>query len=567
MSHPWSAQVIAPEWPEPERRIPRPAALLRTEFTLAATPRAAWFRATALGVYELELNGARVSDHVLAPGWTSYHQRHRYQAYDVGFALQQGCNALGGWLADGWYRGRLGFNGGLSDIYGSETGLLVELRVSFEDGSEQLVATGPTWRSALSPVTATGLYEGEHYDARREPVGWSKPCFDDTGWNRVQLLDCDTSVLFAADSPPLRRIETLKPMRVSASRSGRTLVDFGQNLVGRLRIRVRGERGRIVTLRHAEVLEGGELCTRPLRTATATDRYTLRGDPGGEVWEPRFTIHGFRHVEIDGWPGELKPEQFAAVVVHSDLRRTGWFESSDETLNRLHENIVWSMRGNFLDVPTDCPQGDERLGWTGDMQVFAPAAAFLYDVQDFLRSWLRDLAADQSRDERGIPPLISPEIPLCLPDGVPPGRISMAGWCDAAVIVPWVLYQRYGDRGALAEQYASMRAWVDAIDSIVGPSHIWEQQFQFGDWLDPKASPEEPAKATTSPSLVATAYFAQSTRLLARAAHVLGKREDARRYGTLADGIRTGFLARFSAGDGSLTEEPRLPTPWRCVST
>ncbi|MFV0131976.1 family 78 glycoside hydrolase catalytic domain [Streptomyces sp. HMX87] len=556
---PWTAQVITPQLPggadgaAPPAGRARPATLLRDEFTVRTGVRAARLTVTALGVYELELNGTVVGDHVLAPGWTSYRHRHRHHSFDVAPLLRTGANAWGAHLADGWYRGRLGFNDGTRDIYGPDTGLLAELRIEYADGTTRTVGTGPGRRASHGPVLAAGLYEGEHHDARREQPGWSEPGFDDTGWHPVRVLDCDTSVLFPADSPPVRRVRNVRPVAVAALPGGRALVDFGQNLVGRLRIRVRGEAGRTVTLRNAEVLdEHGELCVRPLRTAVATDRYTLRGDTDGEEWEPRFTFHGFRYAEVDGRPGELTPDDVTAVVLHSDLRRTGWFSCSDPGLDRLHENIVWGMRGNFLDVPTDCPQRDERLGWTGDVQVFAPTAAFLYDVRDFLRSWLRDLAADQSRDEHGIPPVFTPEIPVIADVPLPPGNPPMAGWCDAAVIVPWVLYERYADAEVLRAQYPSMRAWVGAVERIAGPDRIWGEGLQFGDWLDPTAPPEDPGKSMTPSGLVATAYFA---RLLARTAGIIGETDDAVRCDALADSVRDAFRARYHTGGGRLTEE------------
>ncbi|MFJ9084491.1 family 78 glycoside hydrolase catalytic domain [Streptomyces sp. NPDC102384] len=556
MHHHWTAQVVSPRPSRPAAVDgARPAALLRGEFTVRSAVRSARLLVTALGVYELELNGATVGDHVLAPGWTSYRHRHRYQTFDVTALVREGRNAWGAHLADGWYRGMLGFNGGNRDIYGERTGLVAELHIEYADGSTDTVITGDDWSWHPGPVLAAGLYEGEEYDARHEQVGFSEPDFDAAAWQPVDVLDFDTSVLFPADSPPVRRTQLLAPVAVTTSPSGRTILDFGQNLVGRLRLRVRGEAGRTVTVRHAEVLEGGELCTRPLRHATATDRYTLRGDPAGEEWEPRFTFHGFRYAEVEGWPDEPGPGDITAVVLHSDLRRTGWFSCSDDALNRLHENVTWGMRGNFVDVPTDCPQRDERLGWTGDVQVFAPTAAFLYDVRDFLRSWLRDLAADQGEDERGIPPVFSPDIPVRIPVPVPPGNPPMAGWCDAAVIVPWVLYERYGDTGVLRAQYASMCAWVDAVDRIAGPGHVWGEGFQFGDWLDPTAPADDPGRAMTPSTLVATAYFAHSARLLAEAAEVLGEKDDAARHHALADAVRAAFIDRFHAGGGRLTEE------------
>ncbi|WP_404195768.1 family 78 glycoside hydrolase catalytic domain [Streptomyces tauricus] len=556
MHHHWTAHVVGPRSAgsaAPEGA--RPAVLLRDEFTARAAVRSARLLVTALGVYELELNGCVVGDHVLAPGWTSYRHRHRYQTFDVTALVQEGRNAWGAHLADGWYRGLLGFNGGTRDIYGERTGLLAELRVEYIDGAADTFTTGDGWRWSSGPVLSCGLYEGEVYDARRERTRFSEAGFDDSAWQPVEVLEFDTAVLFPAASPPVRRTEYVSPVAVTTSPTGRTVLDFGQNLVGRLRIRVRGEAGRTVTLRHAEVLQDGDLCTRPLRHATATDRYTLRGDPAGEEWEPRFTFHGFRYADVEGWPGDLDPADVTAVVVHSDLRRTGWFSCSDSSLNRLHENVVWGMRGNFVDVPTDCPQRDERLGWTGDVQVFAPTAGFLYDVRDFLRSWLRDLAADQSADEQGIPPVFSPDIPVIIPVPVPPGNPPMAGWCDAAVIVPWVLYERYGDTEVLRAQYPSMRAWVDAVDRIAGPGRVWGEGFQFGDWLDPSAPADDPGRAMTSSSLVATAYYAHSARLLADTAEVLDDRADAARYRALSDAVRDAFRARFHTGGGHLTEE------------
>ncbi|MDC2960284.1 glycoside hydrolase family 78 protein [Streptomyces gilvifuscus] len=556
MHHHWTARVVTPTPSAlPSAGGARPAVLLRSEFTAPTAVRSARLLVTALGVYEMEINGTPVGDHVLAPGWTSYRHRHRYQSFDVTALVREGRNAWGAHLADGWYRGLLGFNGGTRDIYGTRTGLLAELRLEYADGSAETVTTGDGWRWSPGPILAAGLYEGEEYDARRERTGFGLPGFDDTAWQRADTLDFDTSVLFPADGPPIRRTEHLAPVAVLTSPTGRTILDFGQNLVGRLRIRVRGEAGHTVTLRHAEVLQDGDLCTRPLRHATATDRYVLRGDPSGEEWEPRFTFHGFRYADIEGWPGDLDPADVTAVVLHSDLRRTGWFSCSDPALDRLHENVVWGMRGNFVDVPTDCPQRDERLGWTGDVQVFAPTAAYLYDVRDFLRSWLRDLAADQADDERRVPPVFSPDIPVVTPVELPPGNPLMAGWCDAAVIVPWVLHRRYGDSEVLRAQYPSMRAWVDAVDRHAGQDRVWGEGFQFGDWLDPTAPADDPGRAMTSSALVATAYFAHSARLLAETAQVLDEKDDAAHYQALADEVRDAFLARFHLGGGRLAEE------------
>ena len=493
-----------------------------------------------------------VGDHVMAPGWTSYDHRLRYQTFDVTELLVEGPNALGAILADGWHRGRLGYHGGRRNIYGDRLALLAQLEIEYADGTSERIITDESWRAATGPIVASDIYDGETYDARLERIGWSAPGYDDCGWASVTPLERDMETLVAPSGPPVRRIELLPPVSIITSPSGRTIVDFGQNLVGRLRLTVQGAAGQAITLRHAEVLEHGELCTRPLRFAAATDRYILKGE-GVETWEPRFTFHGFRYAEIDGWPGERLPDgsfpdgAVRAVVCHSDLERTGWFECSDPLVNRLHENVVWSMRGNFLDIPTDCPQRDERLGWTGDIQVFAPAACFLYDSAGFLQSWLADLAAEQAA--------ASGMVPLFVPNVMSMPASPAAAWGDAAVIVPWVVYQRYGDEAILAAQFESMRAWVDRVARAAGPGWLWEKGLQFGDWLDPKAPPDKPGDARTAPYVVATAYFARSAELLGKAAGVLGRSADEVHYLTLAAEVRDAFAREYVTPGGRVVSD------------
>lgn len=534
----WTAVPVTPDWDLPD--VPP---LLRREFTVPGLVASARLYVTALGVYEVEINGAPVGDHVLAPGWTSYSHRLRYQTFDVTGLLREGPNAMGALLADGWYRGPLGFGGGLRDLYGDRLALLAQLEVRQADGTRQTVGTDGAWRAATGPVCSAGLYAGERYDARLERPGWSSPGHDDQGWDEVRVLDLDPARLVAPDGPPVRRTEVLAPAAVSTSPSGKTIVDFGQNIAGRLRIKARGRRGDTVTLRHAEVLQGGELCVRPLRQADATDVYILRGVEA-EEWEPRFTFHGFRYAEIDG---PVSAADIQAVVCHTDMARTGWFGCSDPLLQRLHDNVVWSMRGNFLDIPTDCPQRDERLGWTGDIQVFAPTGAFLYDCAGMLTSWLADLAAEQKT--YGTVPAYVPWVPLRFPAG------PYAAWGDAAVIVPWVLYQRFGDLDLLRRQYPSMTAWVDGVAAIAGEKHLWDQGFQFGDWLDPAAPADQPGQARTEPRLVATAYLAHSASLLAQIAGLLGQRQDAAQHARLASRVRAAFNREFVTDSGTLTSD------------
>lgn len=541
----WTAQFVTPDWEEDIRRA-QPAPLLRREFDVRASVSAARLYITSLGVYEPYLNGSVVGDNVMAPGWTSYHHRLRYQTFDVTNQLQQGRNALGVMLGDGWFRSRLGFGGGKRNLYGNKLALLAQLEITYADGSVQTIITDENWRAVKGPILASDIYDGETYDARLERPGWANAGYDEQDWRGVRAIEWDMKTLVAPLGPPVRRQEVVEPVAILKSPAGCTILDFGQNLVGRLRLSVQGPAGQTITLRHAEVLEEGEMSIRPLRTAQATDRYTLRGG-GIETWEPRFTFHGFRYAEIENWQGELHLDDIRAVVCHSDLERTGWFECSDPLISRLHENVVWSMRGNFFDVPTDCPQRDERLGWTGDIQVFAPTASFLYDTYGFLASWLQDLAAEQ-KDAGGI-------VPVVIPNTIDRPPFMAAAWSDAAVIVPWVQYQRFGDKTILAEQFESMRTCVDTIEELAGETRLWDKGFQFGDWLDPAAPPERPAEARTDRPLVATAYFARSAELVGLAAGVLGLEKEQAHYLALADEIRQAFAQEYVTPAGRLLSD------------
>lgn len=544
----WTARAVTPAGPVEDGDLRRPP-LLRHEFHLAAEPASARLYVTAHGLVEPHLNGVRVGDEELAPGWTVYPHRLTYSTYDVTDLLCVGANALGAFLGDGWYRGRLGFDGGNRDIYGDRLALLAQLEVQLADGTRQVISTGPGWRAGTGPILSSGLYEGERYDARLELAGWSVPGFDDSGWSAVEVVDRDPATLVAPDGPPIRCTQELAPESITRTPRGTALVDFGQNVVGRVRISVDGPEGTVVRLRHAEVLQDGELSVRPLRGAQSVDEYTV-GPGGRQDWEPRFTVHGFRFLEVEGWPGELRAGDVVARVLHTDMRRTGGFRSSDDRLNRLHDNVVWSMRGNFVGLPTDCPQRDERLGWTGDIQVFAPTGTFLYDCAGLLTSWLRDVALEQLPD--GTVPWFVPTIygnPMWSPPR--PG----AAWGDAAVIVPWTLYQRYGDLDVLRRQFGSARAWVECVERLAGPGRVWDQGFQLGDWLDPAAPPDDPADARTDRYLVATAYFARSAHLLARMADVLGRADDAERFGALAAEVRDAFVRRYALPDGRLTSD------------
>jgi alpha-L-rhamnosidase len=515
-----------------------PAPIVGSSLTIAGEVRSARLYATAHGVYVGTLNGARIGDTVLAPGWTSYPNRLRYQTYDVTELVHGGENVLDVLLGDGWYRGYLGFKGERA-LYGDRLALLAQLEVVTTDGQRHVLATDGSWTARESEILTHDLYNGQRTDLRRLRSDWQP------ARAAVELIESDLTRLVAPEGPPVRVTEVLPAQRVWESPSGRTLVDFGQNAVGWVRLRVRGlASGDEVIVRHAEVLENKELGIRPLRAAKATDTYLIGGS-GEDVLEPALTFHGFRYAEVTGVPG-LRSEDIDAVVVGSDLRRTGWFTSSHELLNRLHDNVVWSMRGNFLDVPTDCPQRDERLGWTGDLQVFAPTAMYLFDSAGFLSSWLGDLRAEQEPDG---------SVPFVVPDVLRDHSPAAAAWGDAATIVPWVVYQRTGDRDVLARQLPSMCRWVDKIAELAGPDRLWTGGFQFGDWLDPTAPPDQPGKAKADPDVVATAYFFRSADTVARAARVLQRLDLAEQYAALAEAVRTSFAHAYVTPRGRVLSD------------
>jgi alpha-L-rhamnosidase len=540
----WQAGFITPDWDEDVSK-PQPAPYFRRSFSLKNGIKSARLYITSLGLYSAEINGKVVGSQVLTPGWTVYDERLVYQTYDVTELLNPGENAIGAILGDGWFRGRIGFGGGKRNIYGDRLAVIVQLEVTYVDGTTELILSDENWRATTGPILLNSLYDGDIYDARLELDGWSSPGFDASDWQDVRFVDWDKKTLSAPVGPPIRRTEELLPVSITKSPSGKTIVDFGQNLVGRLVFTVKGPAGSTITLRHAEVLENDELCTYPLRFAKATDQYTLKGGEP-ETWEPLFTFHGFRYVEVSGWPGKLTVDDLTAVVIHSDMTRIGWFDSSNALLNQLFQNIVWSMRGNFVGIPTDCPQRDERLGWTGDLQVFSATATFIYDVMGFLQSWLKDLTIEQKR-AGGIVPQVIPMI-MDRP-------MSGAAWSDVVTVVPWLLFQRFGDQKILADQYESMKDWVDQIIAIAGENDLWDTGFQYGDWLDPTAPPDQPGKSRTDKVIVATAYYVYSAELVAKVAGCLGQLDDEQYYLSVAEKARAAFAREFITPAGRLMND------------
>ncbi|HOM99228.1 MAG TPA: glycoside hydrolase family 78 protein [Acidobacteriota bacterium] len=536
----WQAEWISAPWGRDGEEAPSP--YFRRAFSTQKQIRRARLYITSLGLYRAEINGRPVTSDVFTPGWTSYHKRLQYQTYDVTVLLEEGENALGIYLGDGWYRGYLAW-AGRRNVYGKRLAVSAMLRIEYSDGKLTTVATDSSWRCREGAIRTSDIYMGEVYDARLEMPGWSTASFDDADWKAVETLDPPQARLVAPVSPPVRRVEEIRPRAIIQTPAGETVVDMGQNMVGWLRIRVRGQAGDRVEIQHAEVLDKeGNFYTENLRSAKQTDTYILRGE-GEEIWEPHFTFHGFRYVKIIQWPGTPAPDAITGLVVHSALPVTGSFQCSDPEINQLQHNIVWGQKGNFLDVPTDCPQRDERLGWTGDAQVFFSTAALNMNVAGFFHKWLADLAVDQLEDGR-----ITHVVPNVLGDGA-----GSVGWADAGVIIPWELYLRYGDHRILEAQYDSMRRWVDYMARQVGEDYLWTTGFHFGDWLSATYNDPSFPAAVTDKDFLATAFLAHSADLLAKTAEVLGRKDDGRRYRQLFESVQAAFQREFMTPTGRLS--------------
>nr|WP_238650286.1 glycoside hydrolase family 78 protein [Paenibacillus piscarius] len=504
--------------------------LLRGSFRVDRPVARARIYVTSLGLYELELNGERVGDAYLTPGWTSYSHRLQYQTYDVTPLLRAGDNAAGAWLGNGWYKGNLGWEH-QKHIYGIRTALLMQLHLTYEDGTEQIIGTGPQWKVLPGPLLMSELYHGETYDARLAQHGFSTPGYDDTLWTAAEILPYTKDTLLAQENVPVRAVQELAPAALIRTPAGETVLDMGQNMVGWLRFTVAGAAGQEYQLRHFEVLDQqGNVYTDNLRTARQTVTY-IAGGGGRESFQPRFTFQGFRYVQLIGFPDTLDLQNFTGVVLHSDMEPTGTFTSSNALLNQLQHNILWGQKGNFVDVPTDCPQRDERLGWTGDAQMFIRTAAYLMNVAPLFSKWLKDLSADQ-REDGGVPYVI--------PQVLGEEAHSSAAWGDAAVICPWTIYQCYGDKRILEQQYSSMKGWVEYIRREGSGGLLWNTGNHFGDWLGLDSKPDSHVGATDK-SYIATAFYAYSVQLLAKTAQVLGWTEDVQEYSQLHSRIKDAF--------------------------
>lgn len=518
---------------------------LRTLFELKKPIASARIYVTALGLYELHLNNQRVGEAYFTPGWTSYSKRLQYQVYDVTDQLQNGQNILGAYLGDGWYKGYLGWEK-KQKIYGTNAGLLLELHIHYTDGSEEHIISDRNWKSSPSAIRSSDIYMGETYDARMESE-WQDSSL--VQWSPVGVLNYSKEIIIAQENVPVTPIEQIKPIALLTTPLGERVLDMGQNTVGWVRFSIQGETGHSVELLHAEILDHqGNFYTENLRGATQCIRYTLKG-AGVETYEPRFTFQGFRYVKLIGFPEEIRLEDFTGVVLHSNMERTGDFKSSSPLVNQLHHNILWGQKGNFVDVPTDCPQRDERLGWTGDAQMFIRTSSYLMNTAPFFTKWLRDLQADQGED--GGIPFYVPDLKSSTSDGWADTNHSSAAWGDAAVICPWTIYEMYGDVRLLAEQYDSMKRWINYIHAQGENPYLWNTGFHFGDWLGLDSKPDSYIGATDK-EFVATAFYAYSVSLTRKAAEVLGQAEDVTYYDNLHDNIVAAFQNEFVTPAGKL---------------
>ena len=535
----WKATWIEPGFID---TVGQSSPMFRKEFTARKKIKSATAFITAHGLYEAQINGQRVGDAYFTPGWTSYNKRLQYQVYDVTNLLKEGNNAIGVTLGSGWYRGHLAW-GSNKNIYGKDISLLLQLMITYSDGTTETILSDGGWKSTTGSIISSSIYDGETIDDRQAKTGWELPGYDDSNWSDVKVGNFSKDNLIATINEPAKKHETFKPVKIITTPKGEKVIDFGQNFVGWEMVKLKGDAGDTVTIEHAEVLDKeGNFYTTNLRAAKATSTYILNGK-GEENFEPHFTYYGFRYIKVEGVKGELNPDDFTGVAIYADMQPTGTFSTSNPLINQLQHNIIWGQKGNFLDVPTDCPQRDERLGWTGDAQVFSRTASFNMNVNNFFDKWMKDVVADQFPDGR---------IPHVVPNVLGPDAGGSAGWSDVATIVPWNLYLAYGDKKILENQYESMKAWVDYIHNQ-SRDNLWNTGFDFGDWLFYRPDDDNSGRAAvTDKYLIAQCFYAHSTQLLINAAKVLGKTEDVNFYTDLLKKIKEAFLKEYVTPNGRL---------------
>jgi alpha-L-rhamnosidase len=536
----WKAKWIVPGYVEDT--LMRPSPLFRKEFSSSKKIISATAYITAHGLYEANINGEKIGDAFLTPGWTSYKTRLQYQTYNVTDLVKNGNNAIGVTLGNGWYRGIIGFGDNIN-VYGKDIALLFQLDINYSDGTSQTITSDDTWKSSTGEIRYTEIYNGETIDARQEKTGWLLPNYNDKDWSNAKVANFSLNNLIATENEPVKKHETFKPTHIFTTPKGEHVIDFGQNLVGWISIKIKGNAGDSIKIYHAEVLDkNGNFYTANLRAAKAEDVYVLKDDKE-EMFEPHFTWHGFRYIKVEGLQTELKPENFTAVALYSDMPETGSFTTSNALINQLQHNIQWGQKGNFLDVPTDCPQRDERLGWTGDAQVFSRTATFNMNVNSFFDKWTKDIAADQYK---------SGSVPFVIPNVLGEDAGGSTGWADVSTIIPWNMYLAYGDKKILSDQYISMKKWVDYMTK--NSAHdLWQSGFHFGDWLFYHPEDDNDGRAAvTDKYLIAQCFYAHSTQLLIDAAKVLGNNDDADTYTALLQKIKEAFLKEYMTPNGRL---------------
>ena len=513
---------------------PSRSTMMRKEFELEAKPVKARLYVTGLGTYVFYVNGKKVGKDILTPGWTDYPKRIQYQVYDITDLLDKGKNAAGAMLGNAWWSGGLGWGKNPEDRARYSKGpmkLLAQLEIQMSDGSTEVVGTDSSWKWHDSPVISNSLYDGVYYDARLEQSGWEKAGFDDDKWQQAKTTKDITAKLVRQQAPPIRVTEELKPVKITKLDNGHYVFDFGQNMVGWGKLKVKGDAGTKVELKYAELLhDDGSVAQENLRSAKGTDTYILKGE-GEETWEPQFTYSGFRYVEVVGYPGEPSKDALTGEVFHTDAPWIGDFECSNEMINKINHLIIWGEKGNMMSVPTDCPQRDERLGWMGDAQMFAPTAFYNMDLTRFYQKWMKDIT--DSQDSSGYVYDVNPAIVV--------GEPAKPGWGDAVVVVPWVTYKFSGDKRILEDNYDGMKAWVEFMRSKARNNlYIWSNPdstfFGYGDWIAPVKSPAKP---------VGVSYYYYSTKLLSKIAGIIGNTSDARQYASLANDIAKAYQAKY----------------------
>ncbi|MBY0116900.1 family 78 glycoside hydrolase catalytic domain [Paenibacillus sp. FSL H8-0317] len=526
---PWTAKWITPELE------PTIHPVLQKTFEVKGPIAKARAYICGLGVYELELNGVKAGDEYLAPHYNAYHKWLQYQTYDITDLLQEGSNAIDVRLGNGWYKGRFGFEGDTTaNLYGDHFALLSELVITYTDGTEVVVPSDLSWHATRSNVVDGNIYDGEIYDAT----------LDVTEIYPVRESEMGYELLQARKSLPVVIKETLKPIEILTTPAGETVIDMGQNMVGWLQFRTTAPSGTVIHLQYGEVLQKGNFYRENLRSAKAEYIYTANGEEA--IVRPYFTFYGFRYVKVEGWAGELDLNDFTGCVVYSDMERTGYLETSHAGVNRLFENALWGQKGNFLDTPTDCPQRDERMGWTGDAQVFSGTANYNMDTYAFFNKYGYDLWMEQE-DRNGMVPMV-----------IPVGRVQGGGssaWGDAATIIPWNTYLHSGDPSILEQQFDSMKTWVDYIkrsDDESGSTRLWAIGFHFGDWLALDGDDPNSPMGGTDNYFIASAYYAYSSDIVAKAAKVLGHHDLAASYDQLAQEVRAAIVKEYFTANGRL---------------